>query len=106
MFVIVLSVVVRGPAVDPALRGSHDEVFTWFKPQIFEAIGVISFAVSPAREMANFHEPLPDQSQYVCHHNSLLIYGSLKTPTLDRSAIANRRTYYVLSSINRRSMIW
>lgn len=34
---------------------------------IFQAIGVISFA-------------------FVCHHNSLLIYGSLRKPTLDRFA--------------------
>jgi sodium-coupled neutral amino acid transporter 11 len=34
---------------------------------VFQAIGVISFA-------------------FVCHHNSLLIYGSLKTPTMDRFA--------------------
>ncbi|KAF2204731.1 hypothetical protein GQ43DRAFT_437710 [Delitschia confertaspora ATCC 74209] len=39
---------------------------------IFEAIGVISFA-------------------FVCHHNSLLIYGSLKKPTIDRFA---RVTHY------------
>jgi len=37
-------------------------------PGVFQAIGVISFA-------------------FVCHHNSLLIYGSLKTPTLDRFAM-------------------
>ncbi|KAM0094834.1 hypothetical protein ACP6JD_001703 [Aspergillus fumigatus] len=33
----------------------------------FQAVGVISFA-------------------FVCHHNSLLIYGSLKKPTMDRFA--------------------
>lgn len=39
---------------------------------IFEAIGVISFA-------------------FVCHHNSLLIYGSLRKPTIDRFS---RVTHY------------
>lgn len=34
---------------------------------VFQAIGVISFA-------------------FVCHHNSLLIYGSLQKPTMDRFA--------------------
>lgn len=34
---------------------------------VIQAIGVISFA-------------------FVCHHNSLLIYGSLRTPTMDRFA--------------------
>ncbi|KAI5455453.1 hypothetical protein NCC49_000263 [Naganishia albida] len=65
MFVIVFSVLVRGPGVDPSLRGSDENVFSVIQPRVFEAIGVISFA-------------------YVCHHNSLLIYGSLHTPTLDR----------------------
>ncbi|KAJ5665747.1 uncharacterized protein N7477_008195 [Penicillium maclennaniae] len=40
--------------------------------QGFRAVGVISFA-------------------FVCHHNSLLIYGSLKKPTMDRFA---RVTHY------------
>lgn len=39
---------------------------------VFQAIGVISFA-------------------FVCHHNSLLIYGSLRKPTMDRFA---RVTHY------------
>lgn len=39
---------------------------------VFQAIGVISFA-------------------FVCHHNSLLIYGSLRRPTMDRFA---RVTHY------------
>jgi sodium-coupled neutral amino acid transporter 11 len=42
---------------------------------IFEAIGVIAFA-------------------FVCHHNSLLIYGSLRKPTIDRFA---RVTHYSTS---------
>ncbi|EAT87663.1 hypothetical protein SNOG_05272 [Parastagonospora nodorum SN15] len=42
---------------------------------IFEAIGVISFA-------------------FVCHHNSLLIYGSLRKPTIDRFS---RVTHYSTS---------
>jgi sodium-coupled neutral amino acid transporter 11 len=47
----------RGP-----LRGS-----LLINSGVFQAVGVISFA-------------------FVCHHNSLLIYGSLKTPTMDRFA--------------------
>jgi sodium-coupled neutral amino acid transporter 11 len=49
------------------MRGSQDARFSILNPGIFQAIGVISFA-------------------FVCHHNSLLIYGSLNTPTLDRFA--------------------
>ena len=46
MLIIVVSVVIKGPLVDPELRGSRDEVFTFIRPKVFEAIGVISFAVS------------------------------------------------------------
>ncbi|GAA5994259.1 Avt2p [Rhodotorula paludigena] len=67
MVVIVVSVGVRGPGVDDSLKGEADQRWTVLEPGFFEAIGVISFA-------------------FVCHHNSLLIYGSLRTPTLDRFA--------------------
>jgi sodium-coupled neutral amino acid transporter 11 len=64
MLIIVLSVLIEGSRLaDPALRGDPSARFTFIEPRIFEAIGVISFA-------------------FVCHHNSLLIYGSLQTPTL------------------------
>lgn len=46
MGVIVASVVLRGVSVDPSLRGSSLDVFSIMKPGVFEAIGVISFAVS------------------------------------------------------------
>ncbi|KAM0745666.1 hypothetical protein T439DRAFT_295098 [Meredithblackwellia eburnea MCA 4105] len=67
MVVIVVSVAVRGPGVDDALKGDHEDRWTFVESGFFEAIGVISFA-------------------FVCHHNSLLIYGSLRTPTIDRFA--------------------
>lgn len=67
MLIIVASVLIEGAHVSEDLKGSPDERFSIIKPQVFQAIGVISFA-------------------FVCHHNSLLIYGSLKTPTLDRFA--------------------
>lgn len=47
MFIIVFSVLVRGPTVDPSLRGSDENVFSVMHSRVFEAIGVISFAVSP-----------------------------------------------------------
>jgi solute carrier family 38 (sodium-coupled neutral amino acid transporter), member 11 len=56
---------VEGPHVSVALKGDPSSRFSFVNTGIFQAIGVISFA-------------------FVCHHNSLLIYGSLKTPTLDR----------------------
>ncbi|KAI9442237.1 amino acid transporter [Lactarius indigo] len=67
MIIIVGSVIFEGPLVSPLLKGDPSKRFSFIEPGIFQAIGVISFA-------------------FVCHHNSLLIYGSLKTPTLDRFA--------------------
>ncbi|KAJ5610351.1 hypothetical protein N7510_007070 [Penicillium lagena] len=64
MIVIVVTVITQGFRVPSDSRGeikSHLIINSGF----FQAVGVISFA-------------------FVCHHNSLLIYGSLKRPTLDR----------------------
>ncbi|EST05785.1 Amino acid transporter, transmembrane [Kalmanozyma brasiliensis GHG001] len=64
MVVIIIAVTVRGPAMpaelkgDPALRLSIVNV-----SNLVRSISVISFA-------------------FVCHHNSLLIYGSLKEPSM------------------------
>jgi len=65
MIIIVTSVLIRGPQVSPDLKGDPEKRLSIMQPGIFQAIGVISFA-------------------FVCHHNSLLIYGSMKTPTIDR----------------------
>lgn len=67
MLIIVTSVLIEGPHVPPELKGDPSKRLTVIGPGVFQAIGVISFA-------------------FVCHHNSLLIYGSLRTPTLDRFA--------------------
>jgi sodium-coupled neutral amino acid transporter 11 len=66
MTVIILTVLVQGFRVPSNLRG-HLTGSLLINNGIFQAIGVISFA-------------------FVCHHNSLLIYGSLRKPTLDRFA--------------------
>jgi sodium-coupled neutral amino acid transporter 11 len=60
---IVLVVVVEGPKfnVEPA-------PLTFIGPGFFQAVGIASFA-------------------FVCHHQSQIIYGSLKTPTMARFAI-------------------
>ncbi|KIH91594.1 solute carrier family 38 (sodium-coupled neutral amino acid transporter), member 11 [Sporothrix brasiliensis 5110] len=65
MIVIIVTVLVQGAMVPKAERGSFSGPLLTVNAGIFQAIGVISFA-------------------FVCHHNSLLIYGSLKTPTIDR----------------------
>jgi sodium-coupled neutral amino acid transporter 11 len=67
MLIIVISVIFEGPHVPAPLKGDPDARFSVIGDGVLQAIGVISFA-------------------YVCHHNSLLIYGSLRTPTLDRFA--------------------
>ena len=66
MMVIIITVITQGPLQPPELRGKlRGSVL--INDGVFQAIGVISFA-------------------FVCHHNSLLIYGSLRKPTLDRFA--------------------
>ncbi|KAJ6164177.1 hypothetical protein N7470_002849 [Penicillium chermesinum] len=67
MLVIVVAVITQGFRVPSESRGEVKSLLfvNW---GVFQAVGVISFA-------------------FVCHHNSLLIYGSLKKPTLDRFAI-------------------
>ena len=65
MIIIVSSVLIRAPQSPAELKGDSELRFAIIQPGIFQAIGVISFA-------------------FVCHHNSLLIYGSMKTPTIDR----------------------
>ncbi|KOS47604.1 hypothetical protein ACN38_g1401 [Penicillium nordicum] len=64
MIVIVVTVITQGFRVPPESRGEIKSHLI-FNTGFFQAVGVISFA-------------------FVCHHNSLLIYGSLKRPTLDR----------------------
>jgi sodium-coupled neutral amino acid transporter 11 len=66
MLIIIATVVVKGPLMPNELRGQLRGSLL-INDGVFQAIGVISFA-------------------FVCHHNSLLIYGSLKTPTMDRFA--------------------
>lgn len=71
MAVIILTVVIQGPLAPAESRGQLKGSLL-INDGVFQAIGVISFA-------------------FVCHHNSLLIYGSLKRPTMDRFA---RVTHY------------
>lgn len=66
MLVIIATVVIEGPQLPAEARGALRGSLL-INDGIFQAIGVISFA-------------------FVCHHNSLLIYGSLRTPTMDRFA--------------------
>ncbi|KAG9295463.1 hypothetical protein G9A89_013492 [Geosiphon pyriformis] len=67
MVIIVISVILEGPQVNLDLRGSDEGKWDFAHPELFQSIGVISFA-------------------FVCHHNSLLIFDSLRKPTLNRFA--------------------
>ncbi|KAI1418118.1 transmembrane amino acid transporter protein-domain-containing protein [Hypoxylon sp. FL1857] len=67
MGIILFTVVVQSALTPAADRGSFSRPLLTINDGIFQAVGVISFA-------------------FVCQHNSLLIYGSLKTPTIDRFA--------------------
>ena len=60
---ILVAVIVEGPQQPAELRDSPPLDF--IRDGFLQAIGVISFA-------------------FVCHHNSFLIYGSLREPSLDR----------------------
>ncbi|KAJ6108070.1 hypothetical protein N7523_009393 [Penicillium sp. IBT 18751x] len=71
MIVIVVTVITQGFRVPSESRGEYKSILI-VNSGFFQAVGVISFA-------------------FVCHHNSLLIYGSLKKPTMDRFA---RVTHY------------
>jgi len=66
MLIILVAVLTQGPRVPNEMRGTIKSSLI-INPGVFQAIGVISFA-------------------FVCHHNSLLIYGSLRKPTMDRFA--------------------
>ncbi|KAM0711973.1 hypothetical protein Q7P35_001343 [Cladosporium inversicolor] len=71
MGVIVVTILTQGPRLPADMRGQLRGSLL-INDGVFQAIGVISFA-------------------FVCHHNSLLIYGSLRKPTMDRFA---RVTHY------------
>ncbi|KAL2059124.1 hypothetical protein ABVK25_000416 [Lepraria finkii] len=71
MAVILFTIITQGARIPEDLRGNlRGSLF--FRNGFVQAVGVIAFA-------------------FVCHHNSLLIYGSLKKPTMDRFA---RVTHY------------
>ncbi|PWN19648.1 hypothetical protein BCV69DRAFT_271523 [Microstroma glucosiphilum] len=66
MVLIVGTVMLRGPAMPAELKGDPSLRFTFVNPSnLVSSISVISFA-------------------FVCHHNSLLIYASLKEPSMDK----------------------
>lgn len=85
MMVILVTVVIQGLLVPSEDRGSFSTPLLTVNSGILQAIGVISFGMSttippPCLAVAI----LTAYEAFVCHHNSLLIYGSLKTPTIDR----------------------
>lgn len=100
MFIILLTVIIEGAQMPAEQKGTiHGSLFIEWG--IFQAIGVISFGKSGIRSdyncMANhglsFRLPyvprvdwLKVDTNMCTDHNSLLIYGSLRKPTIDRFA--------------------
>lgn len=84
MVVIVISVAVRGPGVEYELKGDPSERWTFVQTGFFEAIGVISFAFVCHHNSRKFIHPCRTYSAHEA--STVLIYGSLRTPTLDRFA--------------------
>ncbi|KAG0226448.1 hypothetical protein BGW42_003634 [Actinomortierella wolfii] len=76
LIVIIVAVVIEGPRADPEIRGDPRAAFTFVKPQVFQAIGVISFA-------------------FVCHHNTFIIFGSLQKPTINRVSLVTHMSMFV-----------
>ncbi len=64
---IVIAIAIRGPATVHALKGEQSP-YTLTGSAVFEAIGVISFA-------------------FVCHHNTFMIFTSLKRPSVKRFSL-------------------
>ncbi|KAF9118913.1 hypothetical protein BGW39_000751 [Mortierella sp. 14UC] len=76
LVVIIIAVVIEGPRAPMEIRGDPDAVWSFARPELFQSIGVISFA-------------------FVCHHNSFLIFGSLQKPTMNRVKIVTHMSMLV-----------
>lgn len=100
MVVIVIAVITQGFRVPHESRGDFKGLI-FVNSGFFQAVGVISFGVFSIfhreRTCANYFFSICLPYVYNTHlctisnscidHNSLLIYGSLKKPTLDRFAL-------------------
>ncbi|KAG2227346.1 hypothetical protein INT45_004301 [Circinella minor] len=75
IIVICISVSIEGPKMEMDIRGNPDLRFSFANDELIQAIAVISFA-------------------FVCHHNSFMIFGSLRQPSMNRFA---RVTHYSMT---------
>ncbi|KAG0198276.1 hypothetical protein BGX28_008277 [Mortierella sp. GBA30] len=76
LVVIIIAVMIEGPRAPMEIRGDPELVWSFARPELFQSIGVISFA-------------------FVCHHNSFLIFGSLQKPTMNRVKIVTHMSMMV-----------
>ncbi|KAF9538657.1 hypothetical protein EC957_006362 [Mortierella hygrophila] len=76
LVVIIIAVLIEGPRAPMEMRGDPDAVWSFARPELFQSIGVISFA-------------------FVCHHNSFLIFGSLQKPTMNRVKLVTHMSMMV-----------
>lgn len=85
MGIIVFTVLVQGMMVPPESRGVlKDWNMLIINDGIFQAIGVISFGMFCHSTPLHYLHSVLTPTAFVCHHNSLLIYGSLEKPTINR----------------------
>jgi sodium-coupled neutral amino acid transporter 11 len=90
MLVIIVTVITQGPLVPNDLRGNlKGELFV--NSGFFQAVGVISFG------MTSFgcSTKLPCPRTSLLTNTSLLIYGSLRTPTIDRFSTVTHYSTFV-----------
>lgn len=87
MCVIIVTVITQGVRVPAESKGDFKGLL-FVSDGFFQAVGVISFGMS-LHCIMSLHCAMAYQSYpaFVCHHNSLLIYGSLRKPTLDRFSL-------------------
>ncbi len=96
MCIIIITVITQGARVPAESKGDFRGLL-FVSDGFFQAVGVISFGKAhitlPTSPLPPFLYS-PANPAFVCHHNSLLIYGSLRTPTLDRFSLV---THYSTS---------
>lgn len=87
ILVIIVAVAIEGPQQPKDIRGSDENRFNVINDEVFQAIAVISFGkFGSEMYLALSKRTLHYNVAFVCHHNSFLIFGSLKQPSLNRFA--------------------
>lgn len=93
IFVIIVSVSLEAPKMPAELRGDPSLRFSFANNEIIQAVAVISFGKRDdldlrlgLRERKREGMYLTQRIAFVCHHNSFMIFGSLRQPSMNRFA--------------------